>query len=495
MNTHTWKYLTLSLAALALGACGGGSSGGGGGDIVGDNGGNTGGIEGTGVRVFASIDGFGSVIVEGIEFDTSNASIEIDDEPGTEDDLQSGDVVIVYGEIDADGNASASVIISDDVVRGPVERIDLTNDTFVVLGQLVRVSVDTAFDDSIPQNGIQGLVDGQSVRVSGYRDSTGVILATRVDNSDDNELQIIGEVINANATDMTFQIGTLTTIGAFTVNYAGATLDEDFGGNPPADGDVVEAEGVTLNANGELVALEVELLTGEFVAEEDDRVEIEGIVTDILSDTVFVVNGIEITRGDNTRYEDGTADDLVLNAEVDVEAVAQADGSLLAVEIEFEREKEIRIDAFVEDVDAEAGTLTVLGLTVLVDDGTRYEDDSDLDIRRFSLGNISIGDFVEIGGAESADVANQVIAALIKRDDDGEQDEISLRARVQSVDEPAFTMLGVTIETNVATEFEADDEQPITPATFFASAQDRIVEAEGTWDGNVLTARKVEFED
>jgi hypothetical protein len=494
MNTYTFKSLTLSLAVLALSACGGGGSSGGG-DVVADNGGNTGGIEGTGVRVFASIDGFGSVIVEGIEFDTSNASIEIDDEPGTEDNLQSGDVVIVYGEIDAEGNASASVIISDDVVRGPVEQIDLANDTFIVLGQVVRVSVDTAFDDDIPLNGIEGLVEGQSVRVSGYRDADGVIRATRIDDSDSNELQIIGEVINANDTAMTFQIGTLFTAGAFTVNYAGATLDEDFGGNPPADGDLVEAEGMMLNAAGELVALEVELLNDDFVANEDDRVEIEGIVTDVLSGTVFVVNGIEITRDGNTRYEDGTADDLLLNAEVDVEAVAQADGSLLAVEIEFEQEKEIRIDAFVDSVDAAAGTLSVLGITVSVDEGTRYEDDSDLDIRRFSLEDISIGDFVEIGGAESTTVANEVVAALIKRDDDGALDEISLRARVQSVNEPAFTMLGVTVETSQATEFEADDEQPLTPAEFFANAQDRIVEAEGTWDGTVLNAQEVEFED
>lgn len=488
MNSQTLKIILATGITAALAACGGGSSGGSGDVAVGDgNGGsNTGGIEGTGVRVFASIDGFGSVIVSGKRFDVSGATIEVNDTPASEDALKTGDVVFLSGSIDDDGNASADSIVSDDIVEGPVEQIDLVAETFVVLGQTVTTSVDTAFDDDIPGNGISGLSDGLFVEVSGFRTADGVIRATRVDDSDDNELQVIGEIANVDTVAMTFEIGALT------VDYSQAVLD-DFGGADPADGDIVEAEGNSLRADGALIALELERFNDDFAYDEDDEIEIEGVVTNVISDTAFEVNGIEVSIDGNTRFENGQAADLVLNAEVDVDAIALADGSLLATEIEFEDEKIIEIDGVVEAVDAEAGTLQVLGITIRVDAGTRFEDDSEADLRRFSLNDISVGDFVEIGGSEAADAANEVIASLLKRDDDNEADEASLRARVQSVSEPTFTMLGVTVTTTASTEF--GDENSLTAEAFFATAQDRIVEAEGTWDGMTLIADKVEFEE
>ncbi|MDX1775448.1 MAG: hypothetical protein R3297_02595, partial [Desulfobulbales bacterium] len=70
---------------------GGGSSGGG------DDG--TGGIDGRGPAVVSqgSITGFGSIIVNGVEYETTSSEFEIDGETGTESELEIGDVVVIAG--------------------------------------------------------------------------------------------------------------------------------------------------------------------------------------------------------------------------------------------------------------------------------------------------------------------------------------------------------------------------------------------------------------
>jgi len=489
MASPSVKILAFIIAALSLAACGGGGSG----SIAppppddGDNGGDTGGIDRSGIRVLGSISGFGSVVVDGVRFDTSTATIEVDDAPASEDDLKTGEVVFVSGEIDDDGNATAATVVTDDLLRGNIESIDLSADTFVVLSQTVKVEVDTAFDDSIPNNAIDGLAVGQAVRVDGFLSPDGRIIATRVDTDDGDDVQVVGVVSGLDASALTFSIGSLL------VDYTQATF-EDFDGADLANGQVVEVEGNALAAGGELPATKVERVTDDLGADDDDLAEIEGIVTAVLSADEFEVNGIAVATDGATVYEGGSAADIVEGVRVEVDAVALAGGSLLATKVEFEPEKVVEIEATVEAVDAAAGTLQTLGITVIIEDGTRLEDDSDLDLRRFSLADINVGDFVEIGGSESAAAGDEAIAVLLKRDDDGD-DGVKLQARVQSVSQPDFVLLGVTVRTNASTEFEGDDDdQELTPAEFFAIAEGRVVEVDGIWDGSVLTAENVEFE-
>jgi hypothetical protein len=63
------------------------------------------GIEGSGSPIVASgaISGFGSIFVNGVEYATTNAQIDIDDQPGTESQLLVGEIVTVTGTVNADG--------------------------------------------------------------------------------------------------------------------------------------------------------------------------------------------------------------------------------------------------------------------------------------------------------------------------------------------------------------------------------------------------------
>jgi hypothetical protein len=119
---------TKLLAMLGMGmiaACGGG----GGGQVAGIDGGGT----PTPVATVVSkgtITGFGSVIVNGVHYDSNGADITIDDNPGLESDLAVGDVVVVKGTLSSSGTSgSADSIDFDDAVEGPVSAIDLAGGT------------------------------------------------------------------------------------------------------------------------------------------------------------------------------------------------------------------------------------------------------------------------------------------------------------------------------------------------------------------------------
>ena len=90
MNAHTpLRALVFLSVALLTVACGGGGYGGP----------NTAGIDRTGSPsfslAFGTISGFGSIIVNGVHYETSSSTFEIDDSPGSQDDLSVGDVVLV----------------------------------------------------------------------------------------------------------------------------------------------------------------------------------------------------------------------------------------------------------------------------------------------------------------------------------------------------------------------------------------------------------------
>ena len=76
-TVHFYRTLLLPLV-IALSSCGGGGGGGGGGGLAAVSTG--GGIGGTGVTSSGTVDGFGSIFVNGVEYETDEAQILIDGE-------------------------------------------------------------------------------------------------------------------------------------------------------------------------------------------------------------------------------------------------------------------------------------------------------------------------------------------------------------------------------------------------------------------------------
>jgi len=436
-----------------------------------------GGIDRLGAHSSGTITGFGSVIVNGVEWEVSGTTdITIDDAPGTESGLAVGQVVLITGELDNSGTSGTATSIEyDSVLEGNVTSINLAGDSFVVLGQTVSVSSSTVFDDSLPDRSGPGgtpdgrrtladLLVGDNLEISGFPTSAGVIQATRIDDRGGaSGAEVRGVVSALNTVAETFLIGTLN------VDYSNATL-EDFS-SALANGNLVEVEGSL--SGGTLVATRVEL-EDNLPGDDGDSGEVEGLVTRFVSATDFDVNGVRVTTVAGTQYEGGTAGNLGLNVKVEVEGEFNAQGILVADEVKF-RVQEGSADVEIEgNVAARTSTtLTIEGMdaiTISVNAATQLEDDRSSPQPGFNFSHVVVGDFVEIRGAPNTATGdpNDVIATRLERDDD--EDDTILQGPVQSFAGPVVLVLGVAIATDAidVAFFDVNDDE-ISSATFFSS--------------------------
>jgi hypothetical protein len=466
-----------AIAAFLLASCGGGGGGGDGGGTP-----PIGGIQGSGRTVsIGAITGFGSIFVNGVEFTTTGAQISIGDRAGTEAELRIGQVVAVQGTVGANGTAGTATSVSFSAnVEGPVTQLDVAAGTFVVLGQTVRVTGSTRFDDGISPSSIQGLATvGLIVEVSGFPTANGEISATRIEREDPgSEFEVKGVVQALDTAARTFRVNALA------VDYSGVTPEGAL-----ADGRTVEVKGRTFTAGGALVATRVEVSPG-IGAAANDEVELEGLITRFTSNADFEIAGQRVTTNASTQFDlKGTT--LGVDVRVEVEGTLDANGVLVAREVEVEPENSARVAGLIESVNAAGNTLRVAGVAVTTSAATQLEDKSALQLRPFRLADLRTGDFVEVRGTEPQ--GGGLSAAILERDDP--EGEVTLQGIARSVADPNLVILGVTVMTDAGTEFEDASDLPITRAQFFAQAPNRLVKAKGALSGTTLVAEEIELED
>jgi hypothetical protein len=246
--------LAISLSAI-LSGCGDGGGGGGGNSTTP---GTTPSSSATTTAVVSTgpITGFGSVILNGIEFETTQAEIKVEDQVVREDELRIGMRVAVEGVRDNNGVARATRVVFRKNVEGLIDSIDLVNNTkFVVLGQTVHVDSLTVIEDRAQSSSIalSALAVGQFVEVSGLVDANGEILATRIERKTGfvagvTEVEVRGTLSGLNTNARTFALGALT------VNFSTATVVGSLSngvfvqvrGTQTAPGSIVTATRVTV---------------------------------------------------------------------------------------------------------------------------------------------------------------------------------------------------------------------------------------------------------
>lgn len=475
MKLKEFAWLVLGALSLAIGGCGGG----------GGNSNQLGGIEGTGFA-FGAITGFGSVIVNGVEFSTTGTTFNIDGRAGTQADLRVGQVVAVVGPINANGTTGTATSVSfDDSVEGPIDSVDVPSGLLVVLGQTVRIDGGTAFDDGVAICRLEALLPGQAVEVSGFRDTTGVVRATRIEcKAAGGEFEVTGTVAALDTNQRRFQVGGLT------VDYSQAQL-QNFPGGQPVNGQTVEVKGTAVNA-GVLTATRVEFKSPTLPVNNGDRVELEGLITRFASAADFDVAGQRVATTAATRFEDCPAPfNPPLNTKVEVEGTLN-NGVINAEKVECRIGTDLRVSAAVDAISVATNTLTVLGISITVSAATRFEDKSDADLSPFRLSDLRVGDFVEVRGGPGA-TPNSIDAALLERDEP--ENRVELRGIAENVAQPDFQILGVTVRTDGGTEFQDEADNTISSATFFAAAPNRLVSVDGAAANGGIDADEAELED
>jgi len=431
------------------------------------------------------ITGFGSVFVNGIEYDTTNASIFEEGTPTTEDALAVGMVVAVQGTVNDDGTTGTATRISyDDNVEGIVLSNTIAVDGKLdVMGQIINVDGNTTFESHVAGiNQPSDIVAGNVVEVSGYTSGNGTIFATRIEvktatYSTGYEIEVKG-IIEAGVTATEFMIGTLT------IDYSTAQLDD-----LPAllvAGMHVEAHGISGIdiATNTMIASKVELEDHDMDDNEGSEVEIEGIVTAVVSDTEFEINGRSVIHNDNTEFENGTAAGISEGVRLEVEGTIDASGTLLADEIEFRQDAEIEVDAFIDAIDLDNKTVTIFGISFQVNNHTTMHDESAADIRFFSLSDLATNDRVELHASIDAATGTLVTTSLERQDNDMSDLEIQGPTDADVANgATSFTMFGVTVDllTN--------------SLTISATPAGSEVELTGTFSGGQFIATAIDDDD
>jgi hypothetical protein len=271
-------------------------SGGAGGDTTAGNSNTDGsgvGSGGTGVTADAAgigaADGLGSIILNGLRYDTDSATFTIED--ATE--LQIGMSARVAGKVDANFTSGvATQVQSAAELRGAASGIDTSAGSFVVMGTVVSIDSATVWADA---NGLADINLNSIVQVWGLPSAPGALRATRIQIAPTlTDPLVTGTVQNLDTVRKTF------TLGQLTINFSSAAFT-GMNASSLANGIIVRARGTVAPVAGVLTATTVQ---GWYAIPVSDgiAVQLAGVITDFASRSSFKVLGtpVDATNGQIT---------------------------------------------------------------------------------------------------------------------------------------------------------------------------------------------------
>lgn len=390
---RTGLLACITLAAAFLHACGGG-------------------VEGQGTGSVSSysegpIAGFGSIIVNGIHFDESKAESlgAITDDDGNvlaAADLKLGMTVRIDGGVidQTLGTAVADAVHVGSDLIGPVSANDVVGSTLTVLGQTVRVTASTVFDEHLT-GGQSVIVPGDDVEVFAILDPvSGVYAAQRIELKGTPSAYKLRGIV-ANLDTNTLQIGTASF--SYAADIAPANL---------ANGQIVRLKlQTTPDANGRWVITRFD--DGAAKPTEGDEVEIESVIASYTSNADFTLSGVRVNAASASIEPAGAT--LAAGVRVEVEGTVSG-GVLIASKVEVKGSgddggdddgREIEIEARITSIDHEAMTFVLREQVV---------DYSDAEFQNGSADDLDVDVKVKVHGRLSED-GTVVVASEVEIED------------------------------------------------------------------------------
>jgi hypothetical protein len=461
MNRLILKILisfAIGASVVGLYSCGGGNT------QVAD-----GGIGGTGITQ-GRVTNFGSVFVNGIEFNTDNATYTVNNNSeASQNDLAIGMVVRISGSSDpSNATGSAESITYDSLIEGVVISNDIAaSNTLSVMDQTIVVDGDTVYQNRIDTTPLESLPVNSVVEVSGFTDGGGEILATRIEVK---SLAWSGDILEVSGlisalTGTQFQIGSLT-------------IEASALQSIPPEGTFVEVKGSGFSG-GVFIAESIEIEDIVF-AGDGEEVEIEGQITQALdANDRFALNG-QIVDVSATALS-GAVDQLTLDRVAKVEGVMNGD-ILFADEIKLNaiasERGEISGLLGTDGIDIGAATVTLLGQTIQVDNSTIMENDLDDDEHdHFALSDLTAGDYLQ---AKVYSDNGRLVASKLELDNPPRRYDAEVVGLPEFIDDSTIRVLGVTVNTSGVTGY-----------TFV----ERTVDVKGDFIDGVLYADSISTDD
>lgn len=356
-----------SVLAMAIGGLAGCGGGGVGGLLAGPPG-----TGGTGLFAQGTIVGFGSVIVNGIRFDDTAAAVKVDGLAASTQDLRLGMVADVQGLRGADLTVGvANVIEVWSVARGVVSQVQ--GGQFKVAGMLVQADAATVFDGI---SAIAALANGMRVAVWGLQSGSDGSrwTATRVALAVPVALVSSGIVSAA---------GTLNGMALTGPNTTGLR-----------SGQLVRVQGV-LSASGTSLQVETFKLLGLPSGDlPHGEVEVEGLVTALLSGGRFMLGNVEVDASSSALATAYLA--LAVGQRIEVEGIWQG-RVLKAAKMGIEGEQQL------DQAEIEARIEQFTSLANFVVRGQRCDASSAI-ISKGVAGDLKVGVKVKLKGTKAGAV-------------------------------------------------------------------------------------------
>ncbi|MFZ5539122.1 MAG: DUF5666 domain-containing protein [Pseudomonadota bacterium] len=458
MKTTRAGLLLASIAgAVALAGCGGGTEG-------------TGGVPPPAAASYSTgVMTVGSVVVNGVRYDDTNATIIIDDNTAARSQLRDGMVVKVRGRINADGvTGTAERIEVENELRGTVTTTDPSANppTFTVSGVLVRTDDATVFANGVTIDALRNA----KVEVHGLRDAAGVLRATRVEVQNGTGLadEFKGTItVPFNGT--TFGIGAVAvtvnaqaTFSPAGCNSAGLTAER-----------IVEVHGTFTGINQfSATRIDCEDLEDESNGVKPPagaRTEFEGFVTALTADAnltagSFTLGSITVNFDAGTQVRNGAREDLANGVRIEVDGTLSGT-TLTAREISF------KSDRIVLQGQASGVTptqFTVLGQTVVRNNLTQES----------VSGGLADGTRVQVRARFTS--TGSLVAEEV-RDASGNVNREIVQARVTAKTATTITLLGTPY-----TLLEGANRYERPDGTFFPSRADFLAAITAAPTGGTL---------
>jgi Domain of unknown function (DUF5666) len=450
MFSRTFTSIVIALATGVLSACGGGSD-------------SPPPPPPATQTAVGTITGFGSVVVNGIKFDDSAASVSIDDATLTRDRLRIGMVVQVRGRINADGTGVAQTIRYTDCMEGPITAMNQVQNTVTLMGQTVQVDDATVFD-GVTLRDMNAFAIGDLVEVSCLPDpANNRVRATRMERKGTfqngvSDIEVKGVVSNLNLNNGT------CTIGGLSVNFAGVAA-----ANRPAG----LANGMTVEAGGRNFANG--LLTADRLRDRDrdrisypngDGLEVEGYVSEFVSIANFKVDG-QVVNASNAVIKNGVAADIANGVKVEAEGTI-TNNVLVASVLVIKLQTNVRVEAGMQA--KAASTITLLGRTIQVNASTEFIDRlaNQNQPATITLAALNVGDRLEVKAYRDANA--NLVATRVERT---EADALVVVKGPAEAKTPTtqLTLAGIGVSTSATTLYRNADRALVDAASFYALVQ------------------------
>ena len=440
----------------------------------------SGGIGGTGISQ-GPITGFGSIFVNGVEFNTNFATIIKDGTsvgPLSTKDLKNylkvGMIVTINGNIANSTSGTATSVTYAKELQGPITIITPPND-LTVLGQSVFIDNFTKIEIAgIASATIGDLNLQDTVEVSGSLTANGALRATYIEvktPSADVELKGIVSAISGN----------VLTIGAQDIDISALTL-----ATAPVTGDYVEVKGILSGATVQASSLEFKSHSLETV--NADKAELQGYVNGVNSTAgEFIVNGQAVQTSSQTNFNGGVVGDIRPGQWLEAEG-AVVNGILIATKVTFE-----------DNLSVEGNVASVNGNTLTLDNYPNIAIEVNDTLTDGSTNPHAIGDHVKIRGRKlSTNCATTtcLLATELETITASGTTPMELQGPIDALNSATrtVTVLGLTVDTASIQSFGGGG---ITDATSFFTAVKvgDLVNITGTQLGGTITWQAIELDN